>query len=88
LINYFAGPYILNPTEGNWKGKTGFLTGGINLVLLTWAYFRLPETQGRTFMELDILFSKKELKTKDFKNYKVDFTELNEDKLAGTKYDA
>lgn len=88
LVNYFAGPYILNPTEGNWKGKTGFLTGGICVVLLAWSYFRLPETKGRTFMELDILFSKKELKTRDFKNYQVDFTELNEDKLAGTTYDA
>ncbi|EEA23406.1 hypothetical protein TMatcc_002272 [Talaromyces marneffei ATCC 18224] len=88
LMNYFVGPYILNPTEGNWKGKTGFLTGGINIILLTWTFFRLPETQGRTFMELDILFSKKELKTRDFKSYKVEFSELNEDKLAGTSYDA
>jgi MFS transporter, SP family, general alpha glucoside:H+ symporter len=81
MINYFVGPYILDPSEGNWKGKTGFLTGGINIILFIWAFFRLPETQGRTFVELDILFSKTELKARDFKSYQVDFTELSESKL-------
>ncbi|EED13362.1 sugar transporter, putative [Talaromyces stipitatus ATCC 10500] len=88
LVNYFAGPYILNPTEGNWKGKTGFLTGGINIILFIWTYFRLPETQGRTFVELDILFEKKELGTKDFKSYVVDFTELSERKIPATEHEA
>ncbi|KAH8799465.1 putative sugar transporter [Xylogone sp. PMI_703] len=71
LINYFVGPYILNPSKGNWKGKTGFLTGSIIVLCWIWAWFRLPETKGRTYEELDILFSKK-LKTREFKNYPVD----------------
>lgn len=88
MINYFAGPYILDPNQANWKGKTGFLTGGINILLVLWSFFRLPETQGRTFVELDILFSKKELKARDFKSYQVDFTELSHDKLTSTEGEA
>lgn len=80
LINYFVGPYILNPTEGNWKGKTGFLTGGINIVFLIWSFFRLPETKGRTFAELDILFSKRDIKTRDFVSCKVDIAERAKEK--------
>jgi SP family general alpha glucoside:H+ symporter-like MFS transporter len=80
LINYFVGPYILNPTEGNWKGKTGFLTGGINILFLVWSFFRLPETKGRTFAELDILFSKRELKARDFASCNVDITEHAKEK--------
>ncbi|KAL2858447.1 general substrate transporter [Aspergillus pseudoustus] len=76
LINYFVGPYILNPTKGNWKGKTGLLTGGIIILFWIWAYFRLPETKNRTFEELDILFSKS-LKAKEFKAYRITDTDLH-----------
>lgn len=71
LIQFFVTPYVLNPGEGNWKGKSGFLTGGIIIFCILWAYFRLPETKGRTYEELDILFAKR-LKTREFKNYPVD----------------
>jgi MFS transporter, SP family, general alpha glucoside:H+ symporter len=77
LINYFVGPYILNPNEGNWKGKTGFLTGGIIVLLWLWSWFRLPETKGRTFAELDVLFSKG-LKAREFENYQVEVIEHDE----------
>ncbi|EPS28625.1 hypothetical protein PDE_03571 [Penicillium oxalicum 114-2] len=83
LINYFVGPYILNPSKGNWKGKTGFLTGGIIIILWTWAFLRLPETKGRTFEELDILFSKTDLKTRDFKKYKMEDHDLHDAKVGG-----
>ncbi|KAL2864140.1 general substrate transporter [Aspergillus lucknowensis] len=81
LINYFVSPYILNPSQGNWKGKTGFLTGGIIILFGIWTFFRLPETKGRTFEELDILFSKKELKARDFKSYEVGPEDLQDHKL-------
>lgn len=71
LINYFVAPYVLNPTKGNWKGKTGFLTGGIGILCIIWAYFRLPETKGRTYEELDVMFTKG-LKTREFKTYAVE----------------
>lgn len=71
LINYFVAPYILNPGQGNWKGKSGFLAAGLIVICMIWTWFRLPETKGRTYEELDILFSKR-LKTREFKNYPVD----------------
>ncbi|KAJ5975759.1 hypothetical protein N7481_009466 [Penicillium waksmanii] len=51
-------PEMLNPTAGNWRGKTGFSWGGSSAVFLVWAFFRLPETKGKTFEELDILFAR------------------------------
>ncbi|KAL3469087.1 general substrate transporter [Aspergillus californicus] len=71
IVNTVVGPYILNPTAGNWKGKCGFLTGGILVVCFVWAFFRLPEMRGRTYEELDILFSMN-LSAREFKNQPVD----------------
>jgi SP family general alpha glucoside:H+ symporter-like MFS transporter len=71
LVNYLVSPYILNPTNGNWKGKAGFLAGGLCILSWTWTFLRLPETKGRTYEELDILFSSN-IKAREFKNYPVD----------------
>lgn len=40
-------PYMINPTEGNWKGKVGYFWAGTSFVTFLWAYFRLPETKVR-----------------------------------------
>ncbi|KAH8722900.1 general substrate transporter [Phaeosphaeriaceae sp. PMI808] len=64
-------PYMLNPTAGNWKGKTGFFWGGCSLVFFVWTFFRLPETKGRTFEELDVLFANR-VPAREFKRYNVD----------------
>lgn len=48
----------MNPNAWNLKGYTGFVWGGCATIVFIWAYFRLPETKGRTFHELDILFAK------------------------------
>jgi SP family general alpha glucoside:H+ symporter-like MFS transporter len=50
---------MLNPTAWDWRGLAGFFWGGITLVLLCWSYFRLPESKGRTFAEMDILFERR-----------------------------
>jgi SP family general alpha glucoside:H+ symporter-like MFS transporter len=56
--------------EANMRGKLGFFFGGLSLISLVWCYFRLPETMGRTYEELDLMFEKG-VKTRDFKNYKL-----------------
>lgn len=52
-------PYMINPVAWNWKGKTGFFWFGTAIVTLVWGYFRLPETGGRTYEEMDLMFARK-----------------------------
>ncbi|CRG83368.1 Maltose permease MAL31 [Talaromyces islandicus] len=61
-------PYMINSDQGDWRGKTGFLFGGISLLCYVWCFFRLPESKGRTFEELDILFERK-VPPRKFKNH-------------------
>ncbi|KAI8634410.1 general alpha-glucoside permease [Xylariaceae sp. FL1651] len=49
----------LSPNEWNWGPKSGFFWAGINSIFTTYIFFRMPETKGRTFAELDILFENK-----------------------------
>lgn len=71
IITNVVNPYMLNPTAGDWKGKTGFFWGGFAFLFFVWTFFRLPEMKGRTFEELDLLFAMK-VKTRDFAKCKVD----------------
>ncbi|ORX41087.1 alpha-glucoside:hydrogen symporter [Kockovaella imperatae] len=50
-------PYMTNPLAWNWIGYAGFFWGVSCLLVGIWAFFRLPETKGRTFRELDISVS-------------------------------
>ncbi|CAM1505990.1 Fc.00g116270.m01.CDS01 [Cosmosporella sp. VM-42] len=58
LVANFLNPPILNPSAWNLRGKGGFIWAGICFCILSWSYFRLPETEGRSVAELDILFEK------------------------------
>lgn len=49
-------PYMINPAEANLQGKLGFFFGGLAGLCLVWSFFRVPETRGRTYEELDLLF--------------------------------
>lgn len=62
---------MVNPTEWNLKGKTGFFWGSTGLCVFIWAFFRLPEVKGRTYEELDILFSNR-IAARKFAKTKVD----------------
>ncbi|KAJ5741068.1 hypothetical protein N7493_000940 [Penicillium malachiteum] len=73
IANSVAAPYILNPTQGNWKGKSGFLAGGLSTLCVIWVFFRLPETKGRTYRELDILFSERGVTARNFNQFVVEF---------------
>ncbi|KAH8663958.1 maltose permease MAL31 [Xylariales sp. PMI_506] len=52
-------PFFMNPTQWNLKGYTGFFWGTTALLTFVWAYYRLPETGGRTYEELDWLFARR-----------------------------
>ncbi|KAK9465520.1 general substrate transporter [Lipomyces arxii] len=64
-------PYMINPTEGNWKGKVGFFWGGVALVLAVISFFYVPEGKGRTYEELDVMFKNK-VPARKFSEYQVD----------------
>lgn len=59
IVSAVVAPYMLNPKQGNLKGIAAFPAAAMSLGCLVWAYFRLPETKDRTYMELDILFESK-----------------------------
>jgi hypothetical protein len=63
-----AMPYMLNKDEANWGSKTAFLFGGLSAACFVWCWFRLPESQNRTFEELDILFQKR-VPARQFKKF-------------------
>ncbi|OJD14228.1 hypothetical protein AJ78_05414 [Emergomyces pasteurianus Ep9510] len=63
-------PYMINPDAGNMRGKLGFVFGGLASICFVWTYFNVPETKGRTFEELDIMFERK-VPTREFRNYSI-----------------
>ncbi|KAK3337564.1 putative maltose permease [Cercophora scortea] len=64
-------PYMINPDQANMQGKLGFFFGGLASLCFVWAYFRVPETKGRTFDELDILFER-HVPTRQFGSYVIE----------------
>ncbi len=80
ILQAIGGTYLENPTAANWKAKTGFLAGGLSLACLAWAWWRMPETKGRTYEELDVLFNKG-IPARKFKGYVIDPYEIQ----VGTK---
>ena len=62
---------MLNPGNGDLRGKTGFIFAAFSTLCVVWAYFRLPETADRSFEELDIMFHRG-VATRKFKNYVIE----------------
>lgn len=54
------------------------------MLLIVWSYFRLPETRGKTFEDLDIMFAKR-VPARKFRDYKVtaedSFPELDKQQI-------
>ncbi|KXL47531.1 hypothetical protein M433DRAFT_57808 [Acidomyces richmondensis BFW] len=71
IVMTVAIPYMINPDQANLRGKIGFFYGGLSALGLLWAYFRIPETKGKTYEELDIMFSRG-VKTRQFRDYRVE----------------
>ncbi|KAH7160990.1 alpha glucoside transporter [Dactylonectria macrodidyma] len=49
-------PQIIGRNAWNWGAKGGFFWAGIAFLFLVWTWFRLPETMGLTYTDLDLLF--------------------------------
>ena len=64
-------PHMIQDTDWNWGAKMAFFWGGLMLLIFIWAYYRVPETKDRTFVEIDILFKNK-VKARDFSKTQVD----------------
>lgn len=64
-------PRMLDPAGWNLGAKTAFFWLGTNLICTTWCFFRLPETGGFSFAELDILFANK-VKTRHFTKVQIE----------------
>ena len=59
IVMNFAIPYMVNPDEGNLKGKVGFIFSALALTATIGSYFYVPELKGKTFNEIDRLFASK-----------------------------
>ena len=59
VINAIIGSSITPYTTNDWGTKSGLFWMGCGLVCFVWVFFRLPETGGFSFAELDILFANK-----------------------------
>lgn len=76
---------MLNPNAWNWKAKAAFLWAGTSFLCFTWSYFRLPESKGRTYAELDLLFEQK-VPARKFAKAKVDpFDVQHEEAVSSSK---
>ncbi len=51
-------PYLIGPDEANLQGKLGFVFGGSAALCYLWARSRVPETGGKSYEELDVLFER------------------------------
>src|ERR1700748_1540866 len=61
LVGFIGGavqPYMLNPDSLDWRGYTGLFWGTTAIMTFVWAWYRLPETKGRTYEKLDLLLAK------------------------------
>lgn len=77
ILMTVAIPYMINPDQANMQGKLGFFFGGLGALCLVWAYFRMPETMGRSYAELDLLFDKR-VPARQFKKYPLNLEEHEE----------
>lgn len=59
LITNVLQNHMLNSDSWNWRGKSCFFWAGSCLLCIAYCYFRLPETKGLTYLELDLLFEKR-----------------------------
>lgn len=52
-------PRMISSTAWNWGARGALFYMGTCVLATLWCYFRLPETKGRSFGEIEILFEQK-----------------------------
>lgn len=57
IVMNIAVPYMVNPDEGDLKGRVGFIFGGLGAIATIVCFFYVPDLKGRTFEEIDVMFS-------------------------------
>lgn len=67
----FVLPYMFNPDEANMGSKINFIYGAACLLSLSFFYFYLPETNGRSYEEIDEMF-KRNIPARQWKGYKFE----------------
>lgn len=77
-------PYMFNPDQANMGAKIAFVFGGLCVFCLIYLWFCQPETGGRSYQELDEMFSKG-IPARKFKDYKTDVQMQNEAVSMGEK---
>lgn len=82
IIANILTPRMLNPTAWGWGAKSAFFWAGTCFLCFIGTYFRLPESKGRTYGELDILFEQG-LSARKFSSTKVDPFSLSHIPSAG-----
>ncbi|CAK7210132.1 hypothetical protein SBRCBS47491_000667 [Sporothrix bragantina] len=80
----FVLPYLINPDEANLSGKIAFIYGGILAVCATVSFFIVPETKGRTFAHVDLLFNS-ETPIRKFASVDIDVLKTAEGLEGGDK---
>ncbi|KAH8650184.1 general substrate transporter [Xylariales sp. PMI_506] len=71
FVNNAVMPNMVGENSWNWGAKGGFFWAGIDFLFLTWTWFRLPESKGLAYAELDLLFENK-VGTREFSQEKAD----------------
>ena len=67
---------MVNPDHANMGAKAVFVFGGLNMLCLIYLWYYQVETRGRSFQELDELFSKG-ISVREFGSYVTDAQRRN-----------
>ncbi|KAI1848052.1 hypothetical protein JX266_006165 [Neoarthrinium moseri] len=76
MIWLFVLPYLFNPDYANLGAKVAFIFGGLAVFSLVYLFIYQPETAGRSYQELDEMFTKK-VPARQFKSFRTESQEQN-----------
>lgn len=81
-LSAYCTPYFINTEALNWGPKYCYIWAGSNFILAVFAFFFIPETNGRSLEQLDELFDKK-ISAWKFSRYVTDLQQADTDNYVG-----